>query len=187
MKISTKKMAIGGIFAAMVTLGTMIIRIPTPIPANGYVHIGDSLVYLSGILLGPVLGGIVSGLGSGIADLFGYAVYAPATAVIKCLDAFVTALIFISVQKKFKGFNGLLLGYIAGTLVGGAIMVSGYYLYETLLYGTATAVVSIIPNIAQAIGGALIGLPLLIALDKTKYFERLNGNFPTSGNLHSIK
>lgn len=184
MKISTKTMAIGGIFAAMVTLGTMIIRIPTPIPANGYVHVGDSLVYLSGILLGPVLGGIVSAIGSGIADLFGYAVYAPATTLIKFLDAFMTATVFILVQKHFKGFAGLLLGYIAGVLVGGAIMVSGYFAYEMLLYGSATAVVSVIPNIAQAIGGAIIGLPLLIALEKTKYFEKLNRYFPTSGNAH---
>lgn len=174
MKISTRTMAIGGIFAAMVTLGTMIIRIPTPIPANGYIHIGDSMVYLSGILLGPVLGGIVSGIGSGIADLFGYAVYAPGTALIKFLDAFVTATIFVMIQKQFKGFKGMVIGYMAGTLIGGALMVCGYYAYESLLYGSATAVVSIYANIIQAIGGALIGLPVLIALEKTKYFPKLN-------------
>ncbi len=175
MKISTRTMAIGGIFAALVTLGTMIIRIPTPIPANGYIHIGDSLVYLSGILLGPLLGGIVSAIGSGIADLFGYAVYAPGTTLIKFFDAFMTATVFIMVQKRFKGFSGTIIGYIAGVVVGGAIMVGGYYLYETVIFGSATAIVSVIPNIAQAVGGAVIGLPLLIALGKTKYFTRLNG------------
>lgn len=172
MKISTKAMAIGGVFAAMVTVGTLVIRIP--IPVGGYVHIGDSLVYLSGILLGPVLGGIASGVGSCIADLFGYIEYAPATAVIKFLDALAVGLIFITLQKRLHGTVGTVIAYLLGVLVGGSIMVGGYFAYEVMLKGFTYAMGSVSFNIAQAVGGAIIGLPILVALDKTKYFSRLN-------------
>lgn len=172
MRISTKTMAIGGIFAAMVTIGTMVVRIP--IPVGGYIHIGDSLVYLSGILLGPVLGGVVSAIGSGIADLFGYVEYAPATVIIKFLDAFVTAGIFIAIQKRLHGLFGTVAAYVAGVIVGGTIMVGGYFAYEVMLKGLTYALGSISFNVVQAFGGAIIGLPILIALEKTKYFSRLN-------------
>lgn len=172
MKLTTKTLATGGIFAAMVTIGTLVIRIP--IPTGGYIHIGDSLVYLSGMLLGPVLGAVVSGLGSAIADLFGYAEYVPATLLIKALDAFVTATIFMAIQKRFKGFTGTLLGYILGVLCGGLVMVGGYFAYEVMLKGFAYAASSISFNVVQAFGGAIVALPVLIALEKTKYFSRLN-------------
>lgn len=172
MKISTKTMAIGGIFAAMIAIGTMVIRIP--IPTGGYIHIGDSLVYLSGILLGPLLGGVVSALGSGIADLFGYIDYAPATVLIKFLDAFMTASIFYALQKRFKGTVGTVFAYIVGVTIGGMIMIGGYFAYEVMLKGFAYALASVNFNLAQAIGGAIIGLPVLVALEKTKYFSRLN-------------
>lgn len=172
MKISTKTMAIGGIFAAMVTVGTMVIRIP--IPVGGYIHIGDSLVYLSGILLGPLLGGVVSAIGSGIADLFGYIDYAPATVVIKFADAFVTAAAFLAVKKHMPNLMGTILGYLLGVALGGTLMVGGYFGYEVLLKGFTYALGSVSFNVAQAVGGAIIGLPVLIALEKTKYFSQLN-------------
>lgn len=172
MKISTKAMAIGGVFAAMVTVGTMVIRIP--IPVGGYIHIGDSLVYLSGILLGPVLGGVASGVGSCIADLFGYIEYAPATALIKFLDAFIVGLIFMALQKRLSGTMGTVVAYLIGVLAGGAVMIGGYFAYEVMLKGFTYAMGSVSFNVAQAVGGAIIGLPILIALDKTKYFSRLN-------------
>lgn len=172
MKLTTKTLATGGIFAAMVTIGTLVIRIP--IPTGGYIHIGDSLVYLSGILLGPVLGAVVSGLGSAIADLFGYAEYVPATLVIKALDALVTASVFMFVQKNVKGFNGTLLGYILGVLCGGSVMVGGYFTYEVALKGFAYAASSLSFNAIQAFGGAIVALPVLVALAKTKYFSQLS-------------
>lgn len=172
MKISTKAMAIGGIFAAMVTVSTLVVQIP--IPVGGFIHIGDSLVYLSGILLGPVLGGVASGVGSCIADLFGYIEYAPATAIIKFLDAFITATVFLAVQKRLKGTFGTIVAYLLGVCFGGATMIGGYFAYDILLKGYTYALGTVTFNVAQAVGGAIIGLPILVALEKTKYFGRLN-------------
>jgi uncharacterized membrane protein len=75
-KLKTKQLAIAGLMAALTMIGTMIIQIPTP--TKGYLHLGDSLVYLSGILLGPLVGALAAGIGSTLADVFsGHGIYAP--------------------------------------------------------------------------------------------------------------
>lgn len=171
MKLSTRTIAICGVFAALVTIGTLLIRIPAP---TGYIHIGDSLVYLSGLLLGPILGAIASAVGSGVADMYGFIEYVPATVLIKGLDAFVTATLFFAVYKRVKGMPGVVIGYLLGVCLGGLVMVSGYFLYDFLLKGLAVAMASVSYNIVQAIGGAIVGLPVIIALEKTNFITRLN-------------
>ncbi len=172
MKVSTRTLAVGGMFTALVTIATMVIRIPIPI--GGYIHIGDSVVYLSGLLLGPVLGAVVSGVGSGIADLFGYAEYVPATVMIKGLDAFLTATIFLTLQKRLHGLLGTIIAYCMGVAIGGSVMVGGYFAYEVVLKGFAYAIGSVNFNVVQAIGGAIVAFPVMVALEKTKFFNRLN-------------
>ncbi len=54
--------------AALTCIATMIIHIPTP--GLGYIHFGDGMVLLSGILLGPLYGSLSAGIGSMLADVF---------------------------------------------------------------------------------------------------------------------
>jgi len=78
MKKNLIHLILAGLFAAMVTVGTLLIQVPTP--TKGYIHIGDTLVYLSGILLGPVYGFLAAAFGSFLADFFsGYLIYAVPT------------------------------------------------------------------------------------------------------------
>ena len=63
MKSGVKKIVMTALFAALACAATMAIRIPTP-GTGGYIHPGDALVVLSGILLGPIYGGLAAGLGS---------------------------------------------------------------------------------------------------------------------------
>ena len=65
----TRTIILAALLAALTTVATMIIRIPTP--TLGYIHLGDGLVLLCGILLGPGLGAVAAGIGSMLADLFG--------------------------------------------------------------------------------------------------------------------
>ena len=75
---NTKKLVIGALMAALTCIATMIIKIPTP--TLGYIHLGDGLVLLCGIVLGPLGGALSAGIGSMFADIFsGYASWAPAT------------------------------------------------------------------------------------------------------------
>ncbi len=166
MKAITLKMWIlTGLMAAMTTVGTMLIQVPTPM--KGYIHIGDGVVYLCGILLGPLLGGLAAGIGSMFADVFlGYGVYAPATLLIKAFDAAAVALIYNALVGEESGLVRKLAVYIAAVAMGGTIMVAGYLGYETLLYGLAGAVPNIPLNIIQAVGGGLLAYPMVLALGK---------------------
>lgn len=52
---------------ALTTVMTMVIHIPT-IGTNGYLNLGDMVVFLSAMMLGRKGGFIVGGLGSSLAD-----------------------------------------------------------------------------------------------------------------------
>ena len=75
----TLRIVLTALMAAMACVATMVIKIPIP-ATGGYINLGDSIVLLSGVVLGPVYGGLAAGLGSALADLRGgYGVFAPAT------------------------------------------------------------------------------------------------------------
>ena len=94
MKDNLKKHVITALFAALTFAATMAVRIPTP-GTNGYIHPGDALVILSGVILGPSSGFLAAGIGSALADLLGgYFVYVPITFLIKGLVALCCGLIF---------------------------------------------------------------------------------------------
>ena len=68
MEKSTKKLVIAALMAAFTCIATMIIKIPTP--TFGYIHLGDGLVLLCGIVSGPVTGAFAAGIGSMFSDIF---------------------------------------------------------------------------------------------------------------------
>ena len=99
MNKNTKKLTMSALFAALTCVATFI-SIPS---INGYIHIGDALVIITGILLGPVHGGLAAGIGSALTDLIkGYAVYVPATFIIKGLIAIVCYFIYHKATSKIK-------------------------------------------------------------------------------------
>lgn len=166
-----RKLTLASVMAAMTFIGTMIIQVPTP--TKGYIHIGDSIVYLCGIVLGPVYGALAAAIGSLLTDvLSGYMMYAPATFVIKGLDAYAVGIIYYFLIKNNKTLIGKIKAFVAASLVGGSVMVLGYLVYEIFLYGFATATLGIVGNITQAIGGLIIALPLLITFEKNNIIKR---------------
>ena len=79
---------------------TFFIRVPVPY-TSGYIHLGDSMIYLSVMILGPVYGAFAAGTGSMLADLLGgYAQYAVPTLVIKSLMALCMGLIMKSTGRR---------------------------------------------------------------------------------------
>ena len=102
MKINTKRIVMTALFAALACVATMSIRIPTP-GTNGYIHPGDAIVILSGIILGPVYGALAAGLGSAMSDLLGgYFIYVPITFIIKALIAMLSGYAFKKISHKGK-------------------------------------------------------------------------------------
>ena len=62
-----RKLVLAALFAALCTVMTMVIQVPSPM--QGYVNLGDCAVLLSAWVLGPWYGGAAAGLGSMLADL----------------------------------------------------------------------------------------------------------------------
>ncbi len=87
---------------ALTTVATMIIQIPIPF-TNGYIHLGDSMVFLSVLVLGWKYGAIAAGMGSCLADLFvGYIHWVPWTFGIKFLMAVLMGLVIEKCRSNRK-------------------------------------------------------------------------------------
>lgn len=151
------------LFAALACVATMSIRIPTP-GTGGYIHPGDAIVILSGVILGPVYGFLAAGIGSALSDLIGgYFVYVPITFIIKGLVALVSGLIY---QKMCHSGKNRYLAVILGGVADIVFVAGGYFICELFLYGSG-AIASIPANIIQGIGGLVISAvlyPVLIAI-----------------------
>lgn len=153
------------LFAALCCAATLI-YIPSP-ASNGYLNMGDCFVLLSGWILGPVYGFIAAGMGSAISDLvLGYAIYAPATFVIKGLMALVSYFIFTSLSKLFSKKN--ILPEIISGLSAEIIMISGYYLYDSLITQNFISALSGVPgNAVQGLFGIIVSILIMSILEKT--------------------
>lgn len=155
-----KRLTYAAVFAAIVCVMTMIVKVPTP--TKGYMNLGDAAVLLAGYMLGGVYGGAAAGIGSMLADAFaGYFVYAPATFVIKWLTASAAAFVF---GKMRSGAAATLIGGI----VGEAVMVLGYFVFEIFISGGAAVALTGVPmNLLQGVAGVVIS-SILYSLLKDK-------------------
>lgn len=153
----TKLLTAAGMLCAAVVVVTMFAAVPIPNVAGAYVNAGDAAVYASAYLLGWPWGAVVAAIGSGLADLFlGSALYAPATAIIKGGMAAIAAALFKKTQGAWR---------MVAMLLGGLWMTAGYFGYECIIYGVETALISVLPNLIQALLGALLGGIVLRGLD----------------------
>ncbi len=179
MKKSTKKMVMAALMTAFTCIATMILKCPTPM--SGYVHHGDGMVLLCGIVLGPVTGMIAAGTGSMLADVFsGYFAWAPATFVIKALTAGIGGALFYSLKYRSGSVRARNVVLVISGIAAEAVMVAGYFLYEALLaafaaggfsadslvIGAAAAAAGVPFNIVQGIMGIMICILLLPVLLK---------------------
>ncbi len=161
MKTKTQRIVMAAMLAAITCVATMVIKIPSPM--KGYLNLGDCVVLLTGWLLSPVYGFFSAGVGSSLADLLlGYAVYAPATFVIKGLMAVVASTGFSVLQAK----SGMRFARILSGIAAELVMVLGYVLFEGFLYGFIPSAVNIPANVIQGVAGLVIGVVLINILGK---------------------
>ena len=160
--------------AALIAVFTAFVKIPTGIN-NGYLHFGDSVIYLAGCIVGP-FGIISAAIGGALADIMaGVAVWAVPTAIIKALNCLPFVLVTRYYIKK-KGCFKIVNAYtVAMTVVSALITVFGYLLAESLMYSFPTALTSVPFSMVQAVGSGVIFVLMGKALEKAK-IERFMGN-----------
>ncbi|HHY59617.1 MAG TPA: ECF transporter S component, partial [Clostridia bacterium] len=77
-----RSLTYGSLMMALVFIATYSVRIPIPF-TQGYIHPGDSMIFIAALLFGWRFGALVGGFGSALADILGgYAHWAFPTLVI---------------------------------------------------------------------------------------------------------
>lgn len=164
-----RTLVLAALMAALTTVATMIIRIPTP--TQGYIHLGDGMVLMCGVLLGPGVGALAAGIGSMMSDLIGgYMAWVPGTFVIKALTAMLGGWLYHRLAGK--GLNTVARVALCG-IPAELVMVLGYFLYEAgmeVMMGSsvgaaaAAVIVGVPMNIVQGVAGIIVGAVLLPVL-----------------------
>ncbi len=155
--LSVYEIAISAVFAAVVFAATVVMPIPVP-ATGGYINLGDSMIFVSALLFGARVGGFAGGIGSCLADIYlGFGMYAPITLVVKGIEGFVVG----HFSKKDSVYWS-----IFAVIVGGLVMVTGYFIAEAFLVGIPNALVEVPGNLFQAGAGLLIAVPFVKAIRK---------------------
>jgi uncharacterized membrane protein len=163
------KLTSSAIFAALIFAATYF-AIPIP-GGQGFVNLGDGIILIAAVWLGPLWGGIAAAVGAGITDLIlGYVYYAPATFVIKWLMAVVMYFVFKGLSKTKLHFS---FDFILSGVAAELLMVAGYFLYEIFLYSLGVALFDTVANAIQGAFGITVGLILYSTLNKTHFITKL--------------
>jgi uncharacterized membrane protein len=158
------KITVAAVFAALVFVVTSQIP-PIPIPAtSGYFNIGETTIYISALVFGPLVGALAGGIGSALSDVYlGFALFAPGTLIIKGGEGLIVGLLN---QKLRKYIPNLTVCAFISVIIGGLVMVIGYFLYERFVIGYpfAVALAEVPFNVVQMIIGLIVAIPVMHAV-----------------------
>ncbi|MDR3293025.1 MAG: ECF transporter S component [Clostridiales bacterium] len=177
MNPTTKKIAYTGIFTALIAALTML---SIPLPGGGYVHVGDSVIFLAATLLPTGYAVIAAGIGSMVADLVLAPQYAVATLLIKALMALIVSLVMKRAKRREnignelkqtdvkRNENNRLLYAAAAFLAASLLMQVWYYVYELFLndFHIESAFLHVILGFMQTVFSVPLGILL------TKYVKK---------------
>ena len=112
------------VFAALVFVTTMILRIPIA-ATGGYFNLGDSVIFTAALLYGPLVGGLSGGIGAAIADAIGYPIFAPGTLIIKLCEGLVAGYVGLKIRPKTENTA---LRKSLSVLLGAGLGIATYYI-----------------------------------------------------------
>lgn len=167
-----RNVILAGVLAAMVCMATSFLHIP--IVGGGYVHLGDTVIYLTAALLPTPYAVAAAAVGAGLADVLVMPMWAPFTIVIKA----VMALAFTAKKECFLCRRNAVAPVLAGV-----IGVAGYYVAEVvilwasggvLVASAEEALLAVPYNAMQEVAGGAAFLLLAVALDRMNIKKRLS-------------
>lgn len=183
-KLTTKKIALTGLLAALTCVGSALrITLPLDIAGTTSFHLGNILCALSGILLGPWLGGLAAGLGSAIYDVFHplYISECWLTFLLKFAYGMVTGWVILCGKKEVWDYGKALAATAAGAAAYGVLYLLKSYFYSGLLihgleHGPALATVAAkLPATGFNAVVAIVAAPVLaVAIRKALGRQHLN-------------
>lgn len=162
----TKSMIITGLSIAMVYVATLIqFEMPTP-NGGGLVHLGTGMSYIIALLFGKKKGAVAGSVAMGMFDIFSkFTIWAPTTIITRAIMGYVVGTIATDRNGEIgASFTRNLIAVI----VGGIIMIAGYYVGEGLTFGNwITPLGSIGGNVLQVVVGGAGALALVPAIKKS--------------------
>lgn len=154
-----QKVVLSALFIALTVVFTTFISIPIG-SQGGYINLGDSIIIIASIILGPVGGMIVGAIGSMISDLILAPQYAIFTFFIKGIEGLLIGLL----NKKLKVY--------VSSLIGLLFMVIGYYFVGVIMYESfILPLIDTTFNLIQMAVCFIVSLFILSLLKKAKIKE----------------
>lgn len=161
-----KYLTMTGLMAAMITIMTAYIgHIPTG--ANGgYIHFGDSLIYIAAVILPTPYALAAAAIGGGLADLLTAPMWTPATVIIKML----ITIPFTNKSAKIVNTRNVLAAVLAYFISG-----ISYFIAEYIIFGNASSafLVSMSGSLVQSGGSAVFFVVFGLALDRMQVKDRI--------------
>ena len=148
-----RKMIMGAVFCALVCAATCV-SIPV---GMGNLNLGAGMLLLGAWMLGGPWSVVAASVGASLADLAGpYAIYAPATAIIKAL------MVVVAIGTE-KGLCRTRLSLTQRRLISAVcaelVMVGGYFVYEAFFIGIGMAALTAVAfNLLQGAFAVVISL-----------------------------
>ncbi len=140
-KMATRTIAYTGVLTALV----MVLTTFGFGAGQFYFNVGDTLILIAAAIFGPIPAMIAGGVGSLFADIMLYPATMVFSLVIKGTEGLVAGLLFKLVDKYIKNKAILYISSAATMLFSTMLMMTGYFVCQTFLYGTYTAALVALP------------------------------------------
>lgn len=165
-RLNNRYVALTAILASLITIMTAYIcHIPVPI-AGGYMHLGDSLIFLAATLLPTPYACAAAAIGGGLADLLTAPMWTVPTLIIKAL----IALPFTHKNAKILSPRNMIAPLFAYLISG-----TGYFLANSLVFHSSVAfLTSFGASAIQSFGSAVVFYILAVLLDKAGFKQQMN-------------
>ena len=152
--------------AALITITTAYIgHIPTPL-TGGYLHFGDSFIYLAATILPTPYACLAASIGAGLADLLTAPMWTLPTMIIKPL----IVLAFSNKGNKIISKRNILASILAYFISG-----TGYFLANNLIFNSGIAfLTSFAGSAVQSFGSMFIFIVLGTMLDKANFKKHIH-------------
>ncbi len=166
MKNTTKNLVLAALFAALTfVLTAYFFHVPVGVN-GGYIHFGDSMIYLAASILPLPYAMAAGAIGAGLSDLMsGGAMWVVPTVIIKAL----MAAMFSAKQDKVLGKRNAL-----ALIPAALICLVGYYLAESIIMGNFLVGLPSAPlTLIQSAGSSALYVLLALAFDKANLKQKI--------------
>ena len=130
---ATRSVVFTALMTALVTLATVVLGFPA---GDFFFNCGDAVIFVTAAILGPVPAMFAGGIGSFFADLAVYPATMVFTLFIKGVEGLVCGLLMRLLSRvSSRGLLGALF-HVLSMAVAGTLMMTGYFVCNSFIYGT---------------------------------------------------